>query len=358
MKTPSSTGYVPGRSIAEIADEYNLPIESIIKLGSNENPLGPSPAAVRAIIEHAEEASIYPDSDASGLCDALSGYTGYPACNIVAGAGMDGVIDTLMRMLMPGEAIIPVPTFSYYAISVNAHHGTPIFVSRDENFGIDPQTILSQVREETRIIFLCSPNNPSGNLMSESDLRMILEGCGRNVTVFLDEAYVEFSKESMMHLAREYDNLVIGRTLSKAFGLAGLRVGYAIMHEQMRDKYLGYKTPFSVSSLATAAGIAALGDVDYLKRSIKLVSDGRRTLMEIPFNVYPSEANFVLVDVSPYRSYEACDFLARKGIIVRDCSSFRGAGDHLVRVSVGTREQNEQVLEASTFLSRLRKESP
>ena len=357
MKPQSSTGYVPGRSIAEIADEYNLPIESIIKLGSNENPLGPSPAAVRAIIEHAKEASTYPDSDASGLCDALSGYTGYPAGNIVASAGMDGVIDTLMRMLMPGEAIIPVPTFSYYAISVSAHHGTPIFVSRDENFGIDPQTILSQVRDETRIIFLCSPNNPSGNLMLESDLRTILEGCGRDVTVFLDEAYVEFSKESMVHLAREYDNLVIGRTLSKAFGLAGLRVGYAIMPEQMRDTYLRYKTPFSVSSLATVAGVAALGDVDYLKRSIRLVSDGRRTLMEIPFKVYPSDANFVLVDVSPFQSHEACTIFARKGIIVRDCSSFRGAGDHLVRVSVGTREQNEQVLEASTFLSQLRKES-
>jgi len=348
--TSPNTKYVPGRSIAEISEQYNIPADAIIKLGSNENPLGPAPAAVRAIIEHANEVSIYPDSDASGLCDALSGYTGYPGANIVASTGMDGIIDTLMRMLMPGEAIIPVPTFSYYAISARTHHGTPVFVSRDENFGFDPQAIISQVTGETRVIFLCSPNNPSGNLVPESDLRTILEGCGDcdgcDTVVFLDEAYVEFSERSMMHLVQEYDNLVVGRTLSKAFGLAGLRVGYAVMPEQMRDEYLGYATPFSVSSLATAAGIAALGDDAHMEQSVELVQDGRRVLMEISFKVYPSEANFVLVDVSPHRSGEVCDLLARKGIIVRDCSSFRGAGDALVRVSVGTPEQNERVVDA------------
>lgn len=353
ISTSPNTKYVPGRSIAEISEQHNIPADAIIKLGSNENPLGPTPAAVRAIIEHANEVSIYPDSDASGLCDALSGYTGYPSTNIVASAGMDGVIDTLMRMLMPGVAIIPAPTFSYYAISARTHHGTPVFIPRDENSGFDPQAVLSQVTDETRVIFLCSPNNPSGNLVPESDLRTILAGCsdcngcdGCGAVVFLDEAYVEFARTSMIHLVREYDNLVVGRTLSKAFGLAGLRVGYAVMPEKMRDEYLGYATPFSVSSLASAAGIAALGDDAHLKQSVTLVRDGRRMLMEIPFRVYPSEANFVLVDVSPYRSGDVCELLARKGIIVRDCSSFRGAGDALVRVSVGTPEQNERVVEA------------
>jgi len=347
QSTSPTAKYVPGRSIAEISEQYNIPVDAIIKLGSNENPLGPAPAAVRAIIEHASKVSIYPDSDASGICDALSGYTGYPVANIVASAGMDGVIDTLMRMLMPGEAIIPVPTFSYYAITARTHHGTPVFVPRDENFDFDPQAIVSQVTDETRAIFLCSPNNPSGNLVSEADLRTILEGCGDcDAVVFLDEAYVEFSERSMIRLVREYDNLVVGRTLSKAFGLAGLRVGYAVMPERMRDEYLGYATPFSVSSLAAAAGIAALGDDAHLEQSVKLVRDGRSALMEIPFRVYPSEANFVLVDVSPHRSGEVCELLARKGIIVRDCSSFRDAGDALVRVSVGTPEQNERVVAA------------
>ncbi len=345
--TSNDSGYVPGRSIAEIAEEYHIPVDSIIKLGSNENPLGPSPAAVRAVTDRASGISVYPESDARDLCDAISGYTGHPAENIVAGAGMDGVIDTLMRILMPGEAIIPTPTFSYYAISAHAHHGKSLFALRDRNFAIDPQDILSQVTAETRVVFLCSPNNPSGNLIPESDLRTVLEGCDEcDAIVFLDEAYVEFSKESMIHLAGEYDNLVVGRTLSKAFGLAGLRVGYAVMSEEMRDAYMGYATPFSVSSLATAAGVAALKDPKHLKRSIDLVQSGRKRLMEIPFKVYPSEANFVLVDVSPHRSDVVCDFLARKGIIVRDCSSFRGAGDFFVRVSIGMPEQNERVVEA------------
>jgi histidinol-phosphate aminotransferase len=233
---------------------------------------------------------------------------------------MDGVIDTLMRILMPGEAITPTPTFSYYAISARAHHGTPVFALRDRDFAIDPQDILSQVTDETRVVFLCSPNNPSGNLIPESDLQTILEGLeGRDAIVFLDEAYVEFSERSMIHLAGEYDNLVVGRTLSKAFGLAGLRVGYGVMSERIRERYLRYATPFAVSSLATAAGIAALGDREHLKQSIELVR---------------------------HRSDGVCDFLARSGIIVRDCSSFRGAGDSLVRVSVGTAEQNERVVGA------------
>ncbi|HIE31487.1 MAG TPA: histidinol-phosphate transaminase [Methanosarcinales archaeon] len=339
--------YVPGRSIAEISEEYNIPVDSIIKLGSNENPLGASPEAMRAINEDARGISVYPASDASDLRDAISEYTGYPAERIVAGAGVDGVIDTLMRMLMPGEAIVPIPTFSYYAISAQAHHGTVVFVPRDRDFVIDPEDILSQTTDETRVVFLCSPNNPSGNLIPKSDLQTILEGLdGCNTTVFLDEAYIEFSKVSMLRLAAEYDNLVVGRTLSKAFGLAGLRVGYAVMSEEMGGEYMECATPFSVSSLAIAAGIAALKDPEHLKRSVDLVKSGRKRLMEIPFRVYPSEANFVLVDVSPHRSGEVCDFLARRGIIVRDCSSFRGAGDFLVRVSIGTPDQNERVVEA------------
>jgi len=350
--TGTDGGYVPGRSIAEIAEDYHIPADSIIKLGSNENPLGPPPAAVRAVTECARGISVYPESDASDLRDAISKYTGHPAEKIVASAGMDGVIDTLMRILMPGDAIIPTPTFSYYAISVQAHHGTPVFAPRDRDFAIDPQDILSQVTGETRVVFLCSPNNPSGNLIPESDLRMILERLeGGSAIVFLDEAYVEFSKASLIHLVREYDNLVVGRTLSKAFGLAGLRVGYAVMPERIREQYMRYATPFAVSSLATAAGIAALGDKEHLKRSVDLVREGREELMGIPFHVYPSDANFVLVDVSPHGSGAVCDFLARKGIIVRDCSSFRGAGDSLVRVSVGTAEQNERVMGAfSEFL--------
>ncbi|RZN33811.1 MAG: histidinol-phosphate transaminase [Methanosarcinales archaeon] len=345
--TNTNSGYVPGRSIAEIAEEYNIPVDSIIKLGSNETPLGPSPAAVQAVTDRASGISVYPESDAKDLCNAISEYTGHPAETIVAGAGMDGVIDTLMRILMPGEAIIPTPTFSYYAISARAHHGTPVFTPRNRDFSVDPQNILSQVTDETRVIFICSPNNPGGNLIPESDLRIILEGLeGRDAIVFLDEAYVEFSERSMINLAKKHDNLVVGRTLSKAFGLAGLRVGYGVMSERTRERYLKYATPFAVSSLATAAGIAALGDREHLTRSIRLVRDGRKKLAGIPFPVHPSEANFVLVNVSPHRSDAVCDFLARRGLIVRDCSSFRDAGDSLVRVSVGTAEQNARVVDA------------
>ncbi len=339
--------YVPGKSIADIVAAYGLDPDSIIKLGSNENPLGPSPKAVDALIEHAPQMSIYPSADASELVDALSGYTGFPAGNIAAsGPGMDGLIDGLMRLVIArgDEVIIPTPTFSYYEISARANGAIPVFVKRDEDHAVDVEALLGVVSSRTRVIFLCSPNNPSGNLVSDVDVRAIAEST--RGLVFVDEAYVEFADNSLAHLVNEYDNIIIGRTFSKAFGLAGLRIGYGIMPQWLKSEYMRAATPFNVSSAAIAAGVAALSDVEHLEKSIKLAREGREYLKEhIPFKVYDSQANFVMVDVAPLRAKDVCDGLLEKGIIVRDCSSFKGAGESLIRVTVGMRGQNERIVE-------------
>lgn len=340
--------YVPGKSIEEIASAYGLKPESIIKLGSNENPLGPSPKAVQALIEASPGANIYPSADARELREALSKYTGFPVSNIVAsGPGMDGLLDGLCRIIIEkgDEVIVPTPTFSYYELPARVCGGKPVFIRRNPDFSVDPEKILEAVSSRTKIIFLCSPNNPSGNLLPEADLRKIVENT--RSLVFVDEAYVEFAERNLAGLVREYDNLVIGRTFSKVFGLAGLRLGYGIMPEWLAKEFLRAATPFSVSLPALKAGLAALSDTDHLNKSINLAREGRKYLKEkIPFTVYPSQANFVLVDVAPLKAKKVTENLLKKGIIVRPCDSFREAGDSFIRVTVGTPEQNEKVVRA------------
>lgn len=339
--------YVPGRTIEDVAKEYGFLPEEILKLCSNENPLGPSPEAIKAVRDHANTISVYPPTDAKELRRALAQYIGYPIDQIVVGNGMDGVLDVLTRLFVEknDEAIISIPTFPYYELFTLACGGVPQFVPRNSNFNVDVDKLLRAVNKKTKIIFLCSPNNPTGNLMKESDLRHLLDTTESMVIV--DEAYAEFADFSIVELVREYENLVVTRSMSKAFGLAGLRIGYAVTPPEISKEYMKVSPAFSVNRIGIAAGIAALEDKEHLRQTVKTIRSGRAFLRDnIPFKTYPSQANFVLVDVSPFTAEEMCEALLRKGIIVRDCSSFRGAGNSLIRISVGTKEQNMRVIEA------------
>lgn len=342
--------YVPGKSIDEIALSYGLDPDTIIKLGSNENPLGPSPEAVDALERYRvrSQLSVYPSADAGELVEALSEYTGFPESNLAAsGPGMDGLIDNLMRLVIEkgDEVIIPTPTFSYYEIAARANGASPVFVKRGDEFKVNAESILEAESPRTKIIFICSPNNPSGDLIDERQLRRIAEST--KGLLFVDEAYVEFADRNMANLVSEYDNLIVGRTFSKAFGLAGMRIGYGIMPQWLKSEYMRVSTPFNLSGPAITTGVAALSDTRHLKQSIELARNGRKYLKDnMPFKVYDSQANFVLVDVAPQKAQDICERLLEEGIIVRDCTSFRDAGDSLIRVTVGTQEQNEQVVEA------------
>ncbi|WP_406659866.1 histidinol-phosphate transaminase [Methanolobus sp. ZRKC3] len=347
--------YVPGKSIEEIASKYGFHPASVIKLGSNENVLGPSTKAIESMVDHAKDVNIYPSADASELVDAISVYTGLPVENICAsGPGMDGLLDNLMRLLISAgdEVIIPTPTFSYYGIAACANGAVPVYVELNEDYSLDTDAIMNAESDRTKVIFLCSPNNPTGRLVEEADLRSILEHT--RGLVFVDEAYIEFSDGNVAHLLNEYDNIIIGRTFSKAFALAGLRLGYGLMPAWLKAEYMKIATPFNISVPAVFAGIAALSDADHLKKSINCAIEGRDYLKgNIPFKVYDSQANFVLVDVSPLRSKDVTVSLLEKGIIVRDCKSFRDAGDSLIRVTVGTAEQNKKVVAAFEDASKL-----
>ncbi|MDF1557751.1 MAG: histidinol-phosphate transaminase [ANME-2 cluster archaeon] len=343
------TEYIPGKSTEDIFAGYGIRPEDIIKLGSNENPLGPSPRAVEAVRKMADSISVYPSVDAGELRRVLAAYIGYPEDMVVMGAGMDGVVDTLMRLfIQPGNsAIIPTPTFSYFEIALRAAGGTPVFIKRQGDYSVPIESVMSSIDNTTRLIYLCSPNNPSGNIMSEEDVRSVVEST--DAIVFLDEAYVEFASKSLVHLVKEYDNLVVGRTMSKAMGLAGLRIGYAVVPDWIFSEYMKATTPFAISRIAVAAGLAALEDTDYRDKTIDNVDVGRNFLIEqlsSHCRVYPSQANFILIDISPKKSRDVAEALLNKGIIVRDCTSFRDAGAGLIRITVGTPDQNRLLVDA------------
>lgn len=337
-------GYTRGISAQDAVKEFGVDKDKIIKLNSNENPLGPSPKAVDCIIRNATCISEYPN--ARNLRESIAEYVGFPSKNIILGNGSDDIVDTITRMFIDkgDEVIIPIPTFPLYEIITKLNGGIPRFIRRDEDFNIPIDNLLSSINKNTKIIFLCSPNNPTGNITTEESIRMLLD---LDIVLILDEAYVEFAGSSLVHLAREYENLVVVRTFSKAFGLAGLRVGYAIVPVWLASAYMRVSMPFSLNQLGIFAAIGALQDKTHLDKTIKLVKEGREFLLNhIKFKTYPSEANFVLVDVSPWRSRDITQRLMAKGILVRDCSPIRGSGNHFIRVSVGKVDENREFVES------------
>lgn len=270
--------------------------------------------------------------------EAAAEYTGYPPDNLIIGPGLDGVIDSLTRLFLDPEdrVFIPAPTYTYYELMVRLCGAQPVISSKDVRS-------LSEVPAGTKLIFLCSPNNPTGAVIEEEVLRAFLDIT--DVVVFLDEAYIEFSGGSMVRLVREYENLVVGRTLSKAFGLAGLRLGYAVAPEWIAEQYRRIAPTFGISSTSLAAGVAALKDTVYMRSSVsKIVAERERLLGEI-VEASPSRANFLYIETAE-RSSLVYERLIRKGVVVRDCSGIPGCGDHHIRVTVGTPEQNDAFLDA------------
>jgi len=336
--------YVAGLTLNEAADRLGLPPERLVKLNSNENCLGPSPKAVEAVQRAAGEIALYPTPDAAELRRVLADHRNVPFDDVVVGAGMDGVLETTYRTFLdPGdEVVVPIPTFSYYEIAARFFGGMPRFVNRDSMFKVDADSVIEACGPKTKVVVLTSPNNPSGNLVSEDVVTEIAENV--DALIFVDQAYAEFSDQCLDGLALKLENVIVGHTLSKAYGLAGLRVGYAITPAWIAREYLKVTTPFAVNRVAIAAALASIADGDHLQKSIDVVRRGRDFLCEnLKFHVFPSQANFVAVDTSPLTSKEVCDALFARGVLVRNCSSFRGAGDHLIRVTVGTEEQNRRL---------------
>ncbi|MCS7131732.1 MAG: histidinol-phosphate transaminase [Hadesarchaea archaeon] len=329
-----------------LAAEYD--VEAKVKLSSNESPFGPSPKVIKAVVQEARRLSRYPDPEAKELKRAISDYLKVDVDCIAIGNGSDELLDLICKAFLdPGErAVIPVPTFAMYEIACRVNGGVPKFVEL-EDFRWDASSLVDAL-VDAKLAFIGRPNNPTGNGLSSRGVRRLLAS-GKLIVV--DEAYAEFAGYTLANLAARKENLLVLRTFSKAFGLAGLRVGYAIGAPEMVKVLERIRMPFNVNRLAQAAAVAALRDLPYVRRVVASLRRGReylrRELSKLGMRVLPSEANFVMADVRPLglSAQELCSSLARRGILIRDLSGFRGAGEGYVRISVGTREENEQLVE-------------
>lgn len=347
--------YQPGKPIDELARE--LGISDIIKLASNENPRGPSAAVLAALADAGSELTRYPDGGGYALKQALVGFlqADYPDIQpnqITLGNGSNDVLDLVARVAVePGyEVVVAEHCFVVYPLVTVAAGGTLVQVPA-QNYGADLSAMLAAITDKTRLICLANPNNPTGTWVKKSDLVRFLDAVPEHVWVILDEAYVEYVQDpdypNGMHLLGQYSNLIVTRTFSKAYGLAALRLGYAVSSPAMADMMNRARQPFNCSSLALAGGVAALADQDYVRETVALntremarLEDG---LKDLGLTWIPSGGNFLTVDCGrPGKGL--FDALLKEGVIVRPVAEY-GLPNHL-RISIGLPEENERFLEA------------
>jgi histidinol-phosphate aminotransferase len=363
--------YTPILPFEVLSQRLNRAPEAIVKLDANENPYGPSPKA-REALANAAFLNIYPDPDNTFLREALAKFTGVPKERLFPGAGADELIDLVLRAaITPGDVVINCPpSFGMYPFSADVNAAQLIEVPRHADFSIDVPAIESAVRSSPRakVLFVCSPNNPDGSLISDDDLRRLL---ALPVLVVLDEAYVEFAPDphrmnSMAgnekrasarsigatgHIAwvKDYPNLAVFRTFSKLAGLAGLRVGYGAFPEWLLPQLWKIKQPYNVNVAATIAAIASLEDIATLQTNLgKLIAERDRmsaALRELDFlQPYPSQSNFVLCRVLERDARQLKLALEQHGILVRyfDKPGLRDC----IRISVGKPEHTNVLIEA------------
>ena len=342
--------YVAGKPLEELEREYG--IKDAVKLASNENPLGPSPMALEAIRQTAESLHRYPNSGSYDLCQHLARQLNLKCENIVLGNGSDDLIAMLARVLLqPGdEVILPQPSFLFYEIVIQFSGAVPVGIPLKSGT-TDLDGMLERIGPKTRLIFVNNPHNPTGSLITKQALDAFVEALPTNIVLVIDEAYIEFVNDSRCPNSIDYlnsDKTVVGlRTFSKAYGLAGLRIGYGLMPAYFAELLHRVRQPFNVNSLAQAAAIAALNDQEFLKKTVKLVNDEMsfiyQALDKLNIHYYRSCANFLLIKLDK-NADEVFEELLRQGVIVRSMTSY-GFPD-CIRVNVGLHHENLRLLEA------------
>ena len=330
-----------------LARQAGIPAHKIIKLNGNENPHGPSPRVAEALGSFSLY-NTYPDPEQRHLRSLLSEYLGIGAEYIIAGSGSDEIIDLILRMfLAPGEKIVdPSPTFGMYAVCARICGGEVVSVPRDEAFEIDVEAIRQAVDAGTKAILFASPNNPTGNIAPEPQVRALL---AMGILVVVDETYHEFCGQTVLPLVPQYPNLIVLRTFSKWAGLAGLRIGLGVMHPDIARVMMAVKPPYNVSLAAELALGASLEDKGGLMERVKtIVAERERMfslLKELPgVRPWPSQANFILCQFAEGKGKDTYEALSRRGIFLRYFSSPRMKD--FVRTSVGLPHETDSLVAA------------
>lgn len=341
--------YIPGKPISEL--EREMGIANIIKLASNENPLGSSPLAMKAMNQALSEIELYPDGNGFALKKALASKHGVDMDCITLGNGSNDVLVLLAEAFLSPElsGVYSQYSFAVYPIAIQAvgavHKQIPALSwETDSPLGHDLDAMLAAIDEATRLVFVANPNNPTGNHLSEKDLKGFISKVPQDVIVVVDEAYLEYSsKDEQVDASswlKEFNNLVVTRTFSKAYGLAGLRVGYALSNPDIANVLNRIRQPFNVNTLALIAAEHAIGDEEFLARSLKENAQGlkilEKTCENLGLRFVPSKGNFLLVDFEQDAApiYEE---LLKRGIITRPVANY-GLTDCL-RITIGTQDQ-------------------
>lgn len=343
--------YVPGKPIEEVQRE--LGIKDVIKLASNENPLGPSPDAVRAIQEAAERVYLYPDGNCYYLKNALAEKHGVSPENIIVGNGTDEIIKMLAEAyLNPGDEIVVAdPTFSEYEFAALVMAGRAVKVPC-RSFRHDLKAMAAAITPKTRLVFICNPNNPTGTIVGQMMLDNFLKEIPPSVLVVLDEAYADYVTaehypDSLAYVRYGRPNIIVLRTFSKIYGLAGLRVGYGVAVPEIIKNLNRVREPFNVNLVAQAAAIAALKDEAHYRKSREVNIEGKQYLYEqftaMGLAYVPTETNFIFVDVNR-DSRDVFQEMLKQGVIVRTGDIF--GYDTYLRVTIGTPRQNERFIKA------------
>jgi len=343
--------YQPGRPIEDVARELGLPADSIIKLASNENSVGPSRLAVKAIRRALAQVNLYPDGNAFYLKQKLAEKLGVTSANVVLGNGSNEIIEFLGHALLsPGaEVVVSQYCFAVYPI-VTALFGAKLAVVPARNYGHDLEAMLAAITPHTRIIFVANPNNPTGTSVPREELARFVAAVPENVVLAMDEAYIQFLEEPPDLLPEvrsgRKPNLLLMRTFSKIYGLAALRIGYGVGHSELVAELEKIRQPFNINSLAQAGALAALEDHGHAEKTRKLNARGlkfyTRAFRKLGLEFIPSSANFMLVRVGD--GQRVFDQMQKEGVIVRPMGGYQLP--EWLRATVGTPKQNRRCLEA------------
>ncbi len=342
--------YEPGKPLKEVERQYN--ITHAVKLASNENPFGYSPKVRDAVLAHMDQMHRYPESSAFELVQKLGQKFNVEATNIVIGNGSDDIIALLAHgFLNPGdEALMPLPSFLMYEISVKTAKGIPVMVPL-QDFSTNLSGLLEKISSKTRMVFITNPFNPTGSTITTKEFNDFAAKVPEDVLIIVDEAYIEFARDSLVYNSLDDPltdpRIVTLRTFSKAYGLAGFRVGYGVMDTEVAGVLQRIRQPFNVNTLAQAAAAAALDDGAFLEQSIRGSHEGidflTTQLSRMGIMCLPTQSNFLMLDIERDAT-EVFEKMLYQGIIVRSMKSY--GFDTFLRVNTGTLEENQAFVTA------------
>ncbi len=342
----NTPAYIPGRTAENIREKYKL--DRILKLASNENQLGSSPEALKAMRESIGETNIYPDPFCMGIRKKIGCKFGFDESgdNVVISAGASGILSLIGEVFIKegDEVVFCEPTFQAYAGACKRNNGTAVSIPLDEDLKFDLKAIAAAINEKTKLVFICNPNNPTGTVVDSEELKSFIRKAPPHVIVVVDEAYIEFATdpgvESMIPLIEEGVNLIVVRTFSKIYGMAGQRLGYSLMNKELHGVLQKSTSVFVAGRTSLAGGMAALDDDEFLNMTREANREGREYLCSeltaMGWRVYESHTNFIYAD-SGFESGKVAAELEKKGLIIRgnfSCS----------RITIGTMEQNREVI--------------